>query len=130
MKQYILMIALTIAAFTTFPAFADSLKIGDVTYDFDAPAELLTPPQQELADKFKDAVNRDDEAALMALIDKSYDSCKNKFPYLITKDLKITIPDNAKIRFFPISAGKDPASVFRMGKMANLSAPPNNSFGN
>ena len=76
---------------------ADSLTIGHMTFDFDAPSSL-SAAQQAFFQKFKAAVNRHDAAGLLALQDESKKRCTASGEELILKDLDKTIPDNAKVR--------------------------------
>src|SRR5579864_6934144 len=55
------------AALSTSVADADVVTIGHTTFDFDAPAAPLTAAELRFFQAYKDAVNRRDEAAFMAL---------------------------------------------------------------
>jgi len=93
-------ITLFVAACGATAAAANSLTIGNTTFDFDAPAAPLTAAQQALFHRYKDAVDRQDETALMALQDDSIKSCAAIARPLILSDLRRTIPDDAEGRFF------------------------------
>jgi hypothetical protein len=103
-------------------ARADSLTIGHTTFDFDAPSSPLSAGQQAFFKKYKDAVNRHDEAALLALQDGSKKRCTASGEQLILKDLEKTIPDDAKVRFF-ITA-YDFAKEMGLGDLAYLPVAP------
>ena len=101
---------------------ADVVSIGNTKFDFDAPAPPLSAGQQALFQRYRDAVNRRDENALMSLQDESMKSCTAVFRKGILRDLKETIPDTAKVRFFPSSG--DIAREMGFGDLAYLSAQP------
>ena len=120
---------LAAAAFFTAFAFsppavkAEVITIGHSTFDFDAPSSPLTAGQQAFFQKYKDAVNRHDKAALMTLQDDSMKSCAVVSP--ASRSLQgfgKTIPDDAKVRFF--DATDDIAKEMGFGDMAYLSTQP------
>lgn len=100
----------------------DVITLGQMKFDFDAPSPPLTAAQQALFQSYKDAVNRHDEAALMALQDSSIKSCTALLRKAILRDLDRTIPSNAKVRFF--AATGDIGKEMGFGDMAYLSAQP------
>src|ERR1043166_308840 len=104
---------------STVVASADVISVGRATFDFDAPSPPLTAGQQTLFQRYKDAVNRHDETALMSLQDDSMKSCPIVSRMSILQDLKRTIPDDAKIRFF--AATEDLAKEMGFGDLAYLS---------
>ena len=101
---------------------ANSLSIGSMKFDFDAPAPPLSAAQQGLFQRYKDAVNRHDEKALMALQDGSMNACATVFRKGILQDLNETIADNATVRFF--AAPADIAKEMGFGYLGYLSAQP------
>jgi hypothetical protein len=103
-------------------AHADSVTIGDTKFDFDAPSPPLTTGQQALFQRYKDAVNRHDEAALMRLQDDSIKTCAIIGRQIILKDMKNAIPDDAKVVFF--ATRKDFAKEMGLGELAYLSIQP------
>ena len=110
------------AVWSAVTARADSMTIGHMTFDFDASPSQLTPGQQAFFQKYKDAVNRHDEAALLALQDGSIKSCSAIGRQLILNDLNKTIPDDAKVRFFITT--EDFAKEMGLGDMAYLPVQP------
>ncbi len=110
------------AALSTSLAKEDVLTIGHTTFDFDAPAPPLTTQQLQFFEVYKQAVNRHDEAALMSLQDRSMDGCVTVSRELILQNLNKTIPDDAKVRFFPTTT--DIAKEMGFGDLAYLSAQP------
>ena len=66
---------LSFAACSTMTARADVVTIGHATFDFDTPSSPLTAEQQAFFQRYRDAVNRHDDAALMSLQDGSMNSC-------------------------------------------------------
>lgn len=109
-------------AFSTNLAGADVFTIGRTTFDFDAPAADLTAQQLQFFQAYKDAVNRRDEAAFMALQDASINSCTTVGRRLILQNFNKTIPDNAKVRYFAITT--DIAKEMGFGDLAYLSVQP------
>ena len=103
-------------------ARSDVITIGHARFDFDAPSPPLSAGEHELFQRFKDAVNKHDKAALMALQDSSIKRCTLVAHDVILRDLGTTIPDNAKVRFFA-STG-DIANEMGFGDLAYLSAQP------
>ena len=100
----------------------DVVTFGNVKFDFDAPSAPLTAAQQALFQRFKEAINRRDAAALMSLQDDSMKSC-SVLREAILQDLKETIPDKVKVRFFAAPPG-DIAKDMGFGDLAYLSAQP------
>lgn len=113
---------ITAAACSTVAAKADVIAIGRATFDFDAPSPPLTAGQQAFFLRYKDAVNRHDEAALMSLQDGSMNSCPVVSRRSILQDLDKTIPDDAKVRYF--DATEDIANEMGFGDLAYLSTQP------
>jgi hypothetical protein len=113
---------LTVAAYSTVAANADVITIGRGTFDFDTPSSPLTAGQQAFFRQYKDAVDRHDEAALMALQDESMNNCAIVARKLILQDLDKRIPDDAKVRFFDTT--EDIAKEMGFGDLAYLSAEP------
>jgi hypothetical protein len=105
----------------------DSTTINGVTFDWAAPAAPLTPAQQAFFDSYKNAVNAHDETALLALEDPARSSCKYDGRQILRKDLQRSIPDNAKVRFFP--ATRDFAKDFGLGDLAYLPVAPTAMLG-
>src|SRR5690348_6525132 len=110
------------AACSTAVANADVITIGHATFDFDAPSAPLTAGQQALFERYRDAINRHDEAALMSLQDDSMNSCAVVSRKSILQNLDKTIPDDAKVRFF--AATEDLAKDLGFGDLAYLSTRP------
>ena len=115
-------LCLMAAVCSTVVASADVVSFGRATFDFDAPSPPLTAGQRTLFQRYKDAVNRHDETALMSLQDDSMKSCAVVSRMSILQDLKRTIPDDAKIRFF--AATEDLAQEMGFGDLAYLSTRP------
>lgn len=113
---------LSFGACSTMTARADVVTIGHATFDFDAPSSPLTAEQQAFFERYKDAVNRHDDAALMSLQDGSMASCTAVSRKLILQDLDKTIPADAKVRFF--DATEDIAKDMGFGDLAYLSVQP------
>lgn len=109
-------------AFSANPARADVFTIGRTTFDFDAPAAPLTAAELRFFQTYKDAVNRRDEAAFMALQDASINGCTTVGRRLILQNFDKTIPDDAKVRYFAVTA--DIAKEMGFGDLAYLSAQP------
>jgi hypothetical protein len=118
----LLMAVASAAAYSTVVANAEVITIGRTTFDFDTPSPPLTAGQQAFFRKYKEAVNRRDEAALMSLQDDSMNSCAVVSRKSILEDLDKTIPDDAKVRFF--DATEDIAKEVGFGDLAYLSAQP------
>lgn len=110
------------AAFSTSAAKADILTVGRTTFDFDAQAAPLTAQELRFFQAYKDAVNRHDEAAFMALQDASMNGCTTVGRRLILQNLDRTIPDDAKVRYFAVTT--DVAAEMGFGDLAYLSAQP------
>jgi len=117
-----LIFVLLFAALCATAAEKDSITIGGVTFDFGAPSAPLTASQQAFFQKYKDAVNRRDENALLALQDPVRSSCKFDGDQILLRELRHVIPDQATVRFFP--SNTDFAKVFGFGDMAYLSVAP------
>jgi hypothetical protein len=100
----------------------DSITVGGVTFDFGAPAAPLTDSQQAFFHQYKTAVNGHDQAALFGLLDSARSSCKFNGDQILLRDLQKTIPDNARVRFFPSST--DFAKAFGLGDMAYFAVAP------
>ncbi len=113
---------IAVTFFITAVCSADSLTIGHMTFDFDAASSPLTAAQQALFQKYKDAVNRHDAAALLALQDGSKKSCTASGDQLILKDLEKAIPGDAKVRFF--TTADDFAKEIGLGDLAYLPVQP------
>ncbi len=116
---------LTVSAIACVPpavAYADVFSIGHLKFDFDAPSPPLNAAQQSLFQRYKKAVNENSETELMALQDSSLKSCPDVLRQAIVGDLGKTIPDTAKVRFFP--AARDIANEMGFGDLAYLSAQP------
>jgi hypothetical protein len=109
-------------AYVSVAGHADSLTFGDTKFDFDAPAPQLTTEQRALFQRYKDAVNRRDEAALMSIQDGSMNACAIVARQIILKDMKSNIPDGAKVVFFATSKDFDREMGF--GDLAYLSIQP------
>ena len=101
---------------------ADVITLGHMRFDFDAPSPPLSAGERELFQRYKDAVNKHDGAALMALQDSSVNSCAFVAHDVILRDLETAIPDKAKVRFF--AANGDMAKEMGFGDLAYLSAQP------
>lgn len=114
-------------ALSTGVADADVLTIGRTTFDFDAPAAPLSAQQLRFFQAYKDAVNRRDEAAFMALQDASINGCTTVGRRLILQNFDKTIPDNAKVRYFAVAA--DIAEEMGFGDLAYLAAQPTGVLG-
>ena len=104
-----------------------SLTIGGTTFDWAAPAPPLTPSQQAFLQSYRNAVNAHNESALLALEDPARSSCKHDGRQILLKDLQRSIPDNAKVRFFP--ATRDFAKDFGLGDLAYLPIAPTAMLG-
>jgi hypothetical protein len=113
---------LTAAACSTVLANADVIKFGGATFDFDVPSPPITAEQQRFFQRYKEAVNRHDEAAMMSLQDDSMKGCAAVSRKLVLQDLNKSIPDEAKVRFF--AATEDIAKDMGFGDLAYLSAQP------
>lgn len=109
-------------AYVSLAGHADSLTLGDTKFDFDAPAPQLTTGQRALFQRYKDAVNRRDEAALMSIQDGSMNACAIVARQIILKDIKNIISDDAKVVFF--ATPKDFAKEMGFGELAYLSIGP------
>ncbi len=110
------------AALSTSAAGANVITIGHTTFDFDAPAAALTAQQLGFFQAYKDAVNRRDEVAFMALQDASINGCANVGRRLILQNFDKTIPDDATVRYFAVTT--DIAREMGFGDLAYLSAQP------
>ncbi len=115
------------AALSTSAADADVVAIGHMTFDFDAPGASLTAAELRFFQAYKDAVNRRDEAAFMALQDASINGCTTVGRKLILQNFDKTIPDGAKVRYFAVTA--DIAEEMGFGDLAYLSARPSAVLG-
>lgn len=114
---------LSFAAYSTATATADVVTIGHATFDFDSPPSPLTAEQEAFFQRYKDAVNRHDDVALMSLQDGSMNSCAAVSRKLILQDLdKTTIPVDAKVRFFDVT--EDIAKEMDIADLAYLSTQP------
>jgi hypothetical protein len=113
---------LSFAACSTMTARADVVTIGHATFDFDTPSSPLTAEQQAFFQRYRDAVNRHDDAALMSLQDGSMNSCTAVSRKLILQDLDKTIPADAKVKFF--DATEDIAKEMGLDDLAYLSVQP------
>lgn len=100
----------------------DVVTIGRTTFDFDTPAAPLTAQQLRFFQAYKDAANRHDEAAFMALQDASMNGCTTVGRRLILQNFNKTIPDDAKVRYF--AATTDIAGEMGFGDLAYLSTQP------
>ena len=120
--RWVSMLTLTATAFSALAAHADVFSIGNLKFDFDAPSPPLTPIQQTFVQRYLDAVNRSDEAEVMALQDSSMNSCSDVLRQAIVQDMGKTIPGTAKVRFFPTT--QDIAAEIGFGDLAYLSAQP------
>lgn len=110
------------AALSIGAANADVITIGRTSFDFDAPASPLTAQQLRFFQAYKDAVNRRDEAAFMALQDASINGCTNVGRNLILQNFNKAIPEEAKVRYFAVTT--DFATEMGFGDLAYLSAQP------
>jgi ABC-type molybdate transport system substrate-binding protein len=110
------------AALSISAAEANVITIGHTTFDFDAPAAPLSAPELRFFQAYKDAVNRRDETAFMALQDASIDGCTTVGRRLILQNFDKTIPDDAQVRYFAVST--DLAKEMGFGDLAYLSAQP------
>lgn len=124
MRSWLATAGLLVAAALATSAVSarDSLTIGRTTFDFDAPAAPLTVQQLHFFQAYKDAVNRHDEAAFMALQDASMNGCPNVGRSLVLQNFNKTIPDDAKVRYFAVTT--DIAQEMGFGDLAYLSAQP------
>jgi len=123
-----LAVALFLSSSTGYPAQErDSTTIGGMTFDFAAPAAPLTAAQHTFFEKYKNAVNAHDENALVALQDPAQSECKFDGRQILLRDLRNTIPDNAKVRFFP--AKSDVARELGLGDFAYLPVAPTTILG-
>jgi len=100
----------------------DSTTIGDVTFDFAAPAAPLSAAQQAFFEKYKSAVNAHDESALLALEDPAQSECKFDGRQILLRDLRHTIPEDAKVRFFAVKL--DLAKAAGFGDLAYVPVAP------
>jgi hypothetical protein len=121
----LLFTAVLITAFQGVAYAENKTTIGDVSFDFDAPSPPLTPAQQAFFQKYKDAVNRHDETALMALQDDSMKSCTVDHGSLL-RELGHSIPDTAQVKFFPAA---DMAKEMGMLDMFYLPVQPTATLG-
>jgi ABC-type molybdate transport system substrate-binding protein len=110
------------AALSISAAEANVITIGHMTFDFDAPAAPLSAPELRFLQAYKDAVNRRDEAAFMALQDASMTGCTTVGRRLILQNFDKTIPDDAKVRYF--AAATNIAEEMGFGDLAYLAAQP------
>lgn len=110
------------AVLSTSVAGADVVTIGRARFDFEAPAPSLTPQQLRFFQAYKEAVNRHDETAFMALQDPSMSGCTAVSRRLLLQNLGRTIPGDAKVRYFAVTA--DFAKEMGFGDLAYLSAQP------
>jgi hypothetical protein len=121
-----MMSLLLLAGAMVFPATAvaraDVVTIGHATFDFDAASPPLTAAQHAFFLRYKDAVNRHDEAAFMALQDSAMNSCPAVSRKMILLGLDKPIPDNAKVKFFDVT--EDIAKEMGFGDLAYLSVQP------
>ena len=113
---------LAAVAVSTAGANADVVTFGNATFDFDAPAAPLTAQQLRFFQAYKDAVNRHDEVAFMALQDTSMNGCTTIGQRLILQNFNKTIPEGAKVRYFAVAT--DFAKEMGFGDLAYLSAQP------
>lgn len=117
-------IAILILARTAAQATAqskDSFTIGNLTFDFAAPAPPLTPSQQEFFERYKQAINTRDKEAVLALQDPAVSSCKYDGREFLLRNLRYTILARAKVRLFP---GTDLVKAFGLGEMAYMPVEP------
>jgi hypothetical protein len=100
----------------------DSLTIGNTTFDFAAPAPPLNAAEQAFFQKYRDAINARNESELLALQDAAIKSCKYDGRQFLLKNLRYTIPANAKVRLFPVKA--DLVKAFGLGEMVYMPVTP------
>ena len=117
----------TLAAGLAWAQSKESTTINGVTFDFGAPAPPLTPAQQAFFDSYKNAVNGHDESALLALEDSARSGCKYDGRQILLRDFRHSIPENAKVRFFP--ATSDLSKALGFGDLAYLPVVPTATLG-
>lgn len=118
-----LAVALFLSVTNGYPAQErDSTSIGGMTFDFAAPAAPLSAAQRTFFEKYKNAVNAHDESALEALQDLARSECKFDGHQIVLRDLRNTIPENAKVRFFP--AKSDITKALGLGDVVYLPVSP------
>lgn len=122
MRSLLATVTLSAALFCSVALATDFVSIGHAKFDFDAPSPPLSPAQRDLFERYKDAVNRRDIAALMALQDDSLKRCTFFARDVMMRDLATPIPANAKVRFFASTV--DMAKEMGLGDLAYLSAQP------
>jgi hypothetical protein len=129
MRRFSLGILAITALAPTFmgPQSKDSTMMNGVTFDFGAPAPQLTRAQQAFFTSYKNAVNARDESALLDLEDPARSGCKYDGRQILLRDFRFSIPENAKVRFFP--AQKDFAKAFGLGNVAYLPIAPTATLG-
>jgi len=97
-------LALAFVALAPMQAKADSMSIGSLKLDFGQGSSPLNAEQQAFYTAYKNAVNSDDAAALLALYHPAGQACltdaanKAYGDYMISRELKNTIPDNAVVQ--------------------------------
>ena len=117
----------SVALATALAQSNHSLTIGGVTFDWSASAPPLTNSQQAFFQSYRNAVNAHDEKALLALEEPVRSSCKYDGHQILFRDFRFSIPENAKVRFFP--ATKDFAKDFGFGDVAYLPLAPTATLG-
>jgi hypothetical protein len=129
MRRFILALLAMAALASTFMGAQskDSTTINGAIFDFGASAPPLTPAQQAFFNSYKNAVNAHDERALLALEDSSRGGCKFDGHQILLRDLRFSIPENAKVRFFP--ATPDFSKAFGLGDVAYLPIAPTATLG-
>lgn len=100
----------------------NSLTIGDITFDFAAPAPPLTGAEQSFFQRYREAVNARDTGGLLALQDSAASSCKFDGREFLLKYLRYTIPADAKVRIFVVK--EDLAKAAGLGSVAYMPTTP------
>lgn len=100
----------------------NSLTIGDITFDFADPAPPLTGAEQNFFQRYREAVNARDMGGLLALQDPAASSCKFDGREFLLKNLRYTIPADAKVRIFAVK--EDLAKAAGLGSIAYMPAMP------
>jgi hypothetical protein len=117
----VLMCLLVVAVKQVHGQSKDSFTIGNLTFDFAAPAPPLTAAQQAFFERYKQAVNGRDKGALLAMQDPSVSRCKYDGREFLLQNLRYTIPARVKVRLFPSA---DLVKAFGMGEMAYMPVEP------
>jgi hypothetical protein len=119
--------SLLAGSFVAAAQTADSVTVGGVTFDFAEPAPPLTADQQSFYRQFREAINSRNASALLALQNPAVNNCKHAANEILLRDMRYTIPENAKVRLFPSTV--DIAKEAGMGDVAYLPIAPTAMLG-